>query len=45
MNLEKNAINDRIATLMKDNESINSKLKYKQIKIHLTSERKKGIER
>ena len=28
MNLEKNAINDRIATLMKDNESINSKLKY-----------------
>lgn len=28
MNLEKTAINDRIATLMKDNESINSKLKY-----------------
>ena len=28
MNLEKNAINDRIATLMKDNESINDKLKY-----------------
>ena len=28
MNLEKNAINDRIATLMKDNESINNKLKY-----------------
>ena len=28
MNLEKNAINDRIATLMKDNESINGKLKY-----------------
>lgn len=28
MNLEKNAINDRIAALMKDNESINDKLKY-----------------
>lgn len=28
MNLEKNAINDRIAAIMKDNESINSKLKY-----------------
>ena len=28
MNLEKNAINDRIAALMKDNESINNKLKY-----------------
>lgn len=28
MNLEKTAINDRIATLMKDNEAINSKLKY-----------------
>lgn len=28
MNLEKNAINDRIATLRKDNESINDKLKY-----------------
>lgn len=28
MNLEKTAINDRIATLMKDNESINDKLKY-----------------
>lgn len=28
MNLEKNAINDRIAALMKDNKSINDKLKY-----------------
>ena len=28
MNLEKNAINDRIAALMKDNKSINNKLKY-----------------
>lgn len=28
MNLEKTAINDRIAALMKDNESINDKLKY-----------------
>ena len=28
MNLEKNAINDRIAAIMKDNESINDKLKY-----------------
>lgn len=28
MNLEKNAINDRIEAIMKDNESINSKLKY-----------------
>ena len=28
MNLEKNAINDRIAALMKDNESINDELKY-----------------
>ena len=28
MNLEKNAINARIAALMKDNESINNKLKY-----------------
>ena len=28
MNLEKNTINDRIATLMKDNESINDTLKY-----------------
>ncbi len=28
MNLEKTAINDRIEAIMKDNESINSKLKY-----------------
>ena len=28
MNLEKNAINDRIAAIMKDNKSINDKLKY-----------------
>lgn len=28
MNLEKNAINDRIAALMKDNKAINNKLKY-----------------
>ena len=28
MNLEKNAINDRIETIMKDNKSINNKLKY-----------------
>ena len=28
MNLEKNAINDRIKAIMKDNESINNKLKY-----------------
>lgn len=28
MNLEKNATNDRIAALMKDNKSINDKLKY-----------------
>lgn len=28
MNLEKNAINDRIAALMKDNELINDELKY-----------------
>lgn len=28
MNLEKNAINDRIAALMKDNKAINDKLKY-----------------
>ena len=28
MNLEKNAINDRIAALMKDNKEINDKLKY-----------------
>ena len=28
MNLEKNAINDRIEAIMKDNKSINSKLKY-----------------
>ena len=28
MNLEKTAINDRIAALMKDNKSINDKLKY-----------------
>ncbi len=28
MNLEKTAINDRIAALMKDNKAINNKLKY-----------------
>ena len=28
MNLEKNAINDRIKAIMKDNKSINDKLKY-----------------
>lgn len=28
MNLEKNAINDRIEAIMKDNKSINNKLKY-----------------
>lgn len=28
MNLEKNAINDRIAAIMKDNKAINDKLKY-----------------
>ena len=28
MNLEKIAINDRIAAIMKDNKSINDKLKY-----------------
>ncbi len=40
MNLEKTAINDRIAALMKDNKAIQ-----RQTKIYLTRERKKGINR
>ena len=45
MNLEKNAINDRIEAIMKDNKSINDKLKYtspESLKKALTDKKSKN---